>query len=104
MHTTNNVKPRWNSELRILSVDDVTVKRFQRPAPSQQAILAAFEEEGWPLRIDDPLIPAKGMQLSQIKDRLRSTVADLNRAQHGRTRVQFHTDGTGQGILWTLRR
>ena len=36
---------------------DEIVKRYRVPAPNQELILAAFEEEGWPQLIDDPLPP-----------------------------------------------
>ena len=33
------------------------MKQFKVPSPTQESILAAFEEEGWPAAIDDPLPP-----------------------------------------------
>lgn len=52
------------------------VHRFQRPAPAAERILAALEEEGWPPRIDDPLLPRAGAEEPR---RLRRELAALNR-------------------------
>ena len=46
--------PRWDEVRRELAVDGQIVKRFRLPAPNQEAVLAAFEEEGWPPRVFDP--------------------------------------------------
>ena len=54
------------------------VKEFKVPAANQEAILAAFQEEGWVPRIDDPLAP----QLNQDSKRwLHDTINSLNRNQ-----------------------
>ncbi len=47
--------PHWDGELRVLMIHGLVVKRFRTPASSQELILATFQEDGWPLRIDDPL-------------------------------------------------
>jgi hypothetical protein len=75
------------------------VKRFRQPAPSQETILATFEEEGWPPHIDDPLPPQPG-QLP--KQRLHETITNLNRHQQNRL-LHFLGDGTGRGVCWQLR-
>jgi hypothetical protein len=59
-------------------------------------ILKAFQEEGWPVRIDDPLPFQKGID---SKSRLRDTVKALNRSQQV---LRFHLDGTGEGVRWEL--
>jgi hypothetical protein len=74
------------------------IKRFRQPAAAQECILAAFEEQGWPPRIDDPL-PRRSDR--NAKQHLRDTVRNLNRHQRGR-RIVFEADGTGQGVLWSL--
>ncbi len=56
----------------------------------------AFQEEGWPVRIDDPLPPVSE---SEPKQRLRETIRSLNRNQKERL-VRFKGDGTGEGVLW----
>jgi hypothetical protein len=90
--------PTWDPRLRELRWGNDQVKRFQKPAPAQECILAAFEEYGWPPRIDDPL-PHRGED--NAKQHLRDTVKNLNRHQRGH-RILFETDGTGRGVLWSL--
>ena len=46
--------PEWDKERQELRVGGLVVKQFKVPAPNQEMILAAFQEEGWPPRIDDP--------------------------------------------------
>jgi hypothetical protein len=72
------------------------VKRFRQPAEQQELVLAAFEEQGWPPRIDDPLPGGNGVN---AKQRLRDAMKNLNRHQRNR-RIRFEADGTGKGILW----
>jgi hypothetical protein len=72
------------------------VKRFRVPSPNQERILAAFEEEGWPPRIDDPLPPHPEQE---PKRRLRDTIKSLNRHQINRL-LHLTGDGTGQGVRW----
>jgi hypothetical protein len=88
--------PRWDPQRRELSVDGRIVKRFRLPAPNQESILTAFEEEGWPLRILDPLPPKDEMD---CKRRLHETIKTLNRHHFSRI-IRFCGDGTGQGVLW----
>ena len=95
--------PKWNPETHVLFLGEVMVKQYHRPARSQHAILSAFEQEGWPSRIDDPLILEEGAAETKSKWRLRNTVNDLNRAQYGCIRIRFHLDGTGRGIRWKIQ-
>jgi hypothetical protein len=89
-------KPHFDRELRILWLDGAVVKRFREPAPNQQLILAAFEEDGWPERIDDAIPPKMGID---SKKRLHATVRHLNE-RHEDKRMRFFGDGTGEGIGW----
>lgn len=90
--------PHWDAELHELSFDGQLVKGFKSPAPNQAAILTAFEEEGWPPRIDDPL-PRHPEQDQDPKRRLNDTVKALNHHQK-RHLIQFSSDGTGEGVRW----
>jgi hypothetical protein len=72
------------------------VKSLRYDAANQRLVLDAFEEEGWPQRIDDPLPPRKR---HSRKKRLRETVEALNKGLHP-PHLRFHGDGTGQGIRW----
>ncbi|MDV6034044.1 MAG: hypothetical protein F9B45_28915 [Phycisphaera sp. RhM] len=89
-------RPRWDSERRELGVGGTIVKRFKWVAVNQQAILCAFEEEGWPPRIDDPLPPHPEQD---AKRRLSDTIKCLNRKQTNPL-VHFRGDGTGEGVVW----
>jgi hypothetical protein len=88
--------PTWDSDRQQLRVGRVIVKEFKVPAANQEAILAAFQEEGWVPRIDDPLPP----QLNQdSKRRLHDTINSLNRNQK-HALLRFLGDGRGEGIRW----
>ena len=96
--------PCWDRERRELRIGNVVVKRFRWPADNQEQVLSAFEEEGWPSRIDDPLIPNPGVC---PKRRLHDTLKCLNRKQLNEA-IKFRGDGTGQGVLleinWPLEK
>jgi hypothetical protein len=89
-------QPRWDRERKELYYRGSIVKQFKWPAANQETILMAFEEEGWPKRIDDPL-PRKP-DMDPI-NRLHDTIKCLNR-NHKKRLLRFSGDGTGEGILW----
>jgi hypothetical protein len=92
----STLTPTWDSDRQQLRVGRVIVKEFKVPAANQEAILAAFQEEGWVPRIDDPLAP----QLNQdSKRRLHDTINSLNRNQK-QSLIRFLGDGKGEGIRW----
>jgi hypothetical protein len=93
------MRPRWDGERRQLWYGKQLVKHFRRRAGCQETVLAAFEEEGWPPRIDDPL-----PRVAEIdpRDRLHDAVRRLNRG-HLVRRLAFRRDGTGQGVTWSRR-
>lgn len=88
--------PAWDRSTRELSLGNELVKRFRGPAPNQEGILTAFEEDNWPVRIDDPLPPRSGQD---PKRRLHDTINALNRNQKVRS-MRFSGDGTGEGVRW----
>ncbi len=88
--------PLWDRDRRILRMDGCVVKQFRTPSPSQEVVLTAFEEQGWPAAIDDPLPPHPG---HDAKRRLRSTIQNLN-ADQETPLLHFRSDGAGQRILW----
>lgn len=88
--------PSWDAQRHVLVFQDRIVKQFRSCAVNQETILSAFQEEGWPSRIDDPLIPTP---LLDAKRRLSDAIKHLNRNQLCRL-LLFHGDGTGQGVLW----
>jgi hypothetical protein len=73
------------------------VKRFRVPAANQGLILAAFEEEGWPRFIDDPL-PRHGDE--EPARRLQATIKSLNRHQASPL-IRFRGNG-GEKVLWEV--
>jgi hypothetical protein len=88
--------PAWDAERRILSFAGQVVKQFKWHAVNQETILSAFQEEGWPVRIDDPLPPVDSLD---VKRRLNETIKSLNRSQ-SQSLIRFRGDGTGQGVIW----
>ena len=105
------LRPRYDAERRTLFLGDVVLKVFKQPAKNQETLLMAFEEEGWPEHIDDPL---PGSRVDARK-RLHDTAANLNRflrfdalvdpdpaCPHPTQTVQFHVDGDGGRAHWRL--
>ena len=90
--------PQWDKQRQELRLGRLVVKQFKVPAPNQEMILAAFQEEDWPPRIDDPLPPHPDQD---PKRRLHDTINTLNRHQRHRL-VHFSGDGTGEGVRWEL--
>jgi hypothetical protein len=88
--------PRWDGKHRVLSVGGQIVKRYTRSSPNQEQILQAFEEQGWPCRIDDPL-PHDDKVVPKL--RLHDTIRWLNLKQESRL-LRFAGDGTGAGVCW----
>ena len=92
-------KPRWDAACRELRCGPIVIKRFRRPAPNQERILATFEELRWPERIDDPLPKAGEVPAAT---RLHEAVKSLNGGQCCRL-LQFGGDGAGRGVRWRWR-
>ena len=91
--------PSWDADRRILRLGNDIVKQFHVPAQAQEAVLQAFEEDGWPPAIDDPL-PPEPEQCP--KRRLRATLQRLNGGQINRL-LNFRGDGSGERIVWELK-
>jgi hypothetical protein len=94
---TGQERPTWDRERRELRYLGWLVKSFPAPALCQEIVLGAFEEYGWPPRIDDPLPREVNIVPGE---RLREAVKRLN---HGQIEplLAFHRDGTGEGVTWT---
>ena len=73
-------------------------KRFRRDAANQGAVLDAFEAQGWPVFIADPLERLAGLD---AKARLRETVRCLNRRLAAGT-IRFHSGGSEDGVRWAV--
>ncbi len=90
--------PTWDDQRNELRLGSVLVKRFKWRAANQEVVLAAFQEDGWPARIDDPLSPVPE---TDPKRRLSDTIKCLNRKQQNSV-LRFSGDGTGEGVLWNV--
>ena len=88
--------PHWDARTRMLSFDGVVVKHFKVPAGNQELVLSAFQEEGWPRIIDDPLPPVADID---AKRRLHDTINRLNRNQKHRM-MRFSGNGSGRAVGW----
>jgi hypothetical protein len=89
-------QPRWDHQRRQLRMGAQLVKEFKLPSPNQETLLMAFEEDGWPPRIDDPLPPVAHLD---SRRRLHDTIKALNRKQK-HSLIRFRGDGSGEGIRW----
>ena len=90
--------PHWDAETRELRMNGHLVKRFKWKAANQETVLAAFEEEGWCRRIDDPLPPQPGQLPAR---RLSEAIKRLNGKQKNEL-IRFRGDGTGEGVTREL--
>ena len=97
--TPNHQIPQWDGCQKRLSFKGALVKQFVYSAPNQEAILTAFQEESWPHRVDDPLVPTSDQDARQ---RLKDTIRYLNQRMENPLLV-FRGDGTGTGIVWQIR-
>lgn len=89
-------RPKWDHQRRQLRLGAQVVKEFKLPSPNQETVLMAFEEEGWPPRVDDPLPPVATLE---PRRRLHDTIKALNRKQKQHL-IRFRGDGSGEGIRW----
>jgi hypothetical protein len=89
-------RPVWEAKTGELWWKGKCIKCYRNDAANQRQVLDAFEEQGWPSRIDDPLPREPGVN---AKDRLRETIKGLNRSQSPR-QLWFRGDGTALGIRW----
>jgi hypothetical protein len=88
--------PRWDAGRRQLWYGERLVKVLRNPARNQETILAAFDEDGWPPRIDDPLPVVPNIH---PHERLHEAVRGLNTGRVSGL-VEFRRDGTGAGVVW----
>ncbi|MFO1063089.1 MAG: hypothetical protein U0892_04350 [Pirellulales bacterium] len=94
--TKRDQTPRWDVERQELWYEGRMIKQYRIPSPNQVAILCAFEEEGWPAKIDDPLPSHPEID---SRRRLNDAIRNLNRSRIVLS-IRFAGDGSGQGILW----
>jgi len=87
------LRPRWNKDTGELRIGDNLVRELVKRAENCVAVLDAFEEEGWPASIDDPLSEGKNVQ------RLNNTVRSLNQNAVG---IRFSAGGDGESVMWKI--
>ena len=87
--------PQWDDDARELRYRGKVVRVVKRPKQAYNivTILRAFQEAGWPPRIDDP----HGRKPSD--ETRRRDVSNLN-AGLDTTVMKFACDGNGTGFLW----
>jgi hypothetical protein len=94
----DGVLPCYDADLRRLTLGGLLVKVLPDSAVNQEAVLLAFQEEGWPQVIDDPLPGVNGLDPRQ---RLKDTLTRLNRSQR-EARVVFHRLTRGTRVRWEV--
>jgi len=98
--TGSQENPQWDAASLELRLGDVLLRQLREDAANQIRILAAFEEEGWPTRIDDPLPPHGDVDPRQ---RLRDTIRRLNQ-RHKVNALRFSAAGHSEQVCWRLVR
>jgi hypothetical protein len=93
-------KPMWDRERRELTFEGRLCKRFRQVSGVQTLILDAFEEDGWPSRIDNPV--ADTMDYDSPRPG-RRRAADAIKRLNDNPCLYFGQDGTGEGILWSQK-
>jgi hypothetical protein len=91
--------PFYDPERRELRVGRQVIKRFTQESDAQETIVSAFQEDNWSGCIDDPL---PGKEDQDPKQRLRTTVANLNRRQRVPL-LHFSVIRQGTGVAWEFR-
>jgi hypothetical protein len=89
-------RPEWDATRRELLYKGQIIKRYRVPAPNQETVLSAFQEENWPQYIDDPIPPSDHQD---AKYRLQHTIKTLNRNQLNPL-IRFHGNGNGLQVYW----
>jgi hypothetical protein len=101
-HCLSEIKPSWDHDRRILSIQGQVIKVFRQPSPNQETVLNAFQEDGWVDQVYDPLYTSTTCSARDAQSRLRKTVEHLNRAQHPPS-ICFSVAGNGEKACWSLR-
>jgi hypothetical protein len=92
---TGPVLPVWDGSAGELHYRGQLVKRFRKTSSNQRVVLEAFQGEGWPEQLEDPLPQDPA---GSRKHRLQDTIKNLNR-DHQRQLLRFYTR-EGGAIAW----
>lgn len=101
------ITPYWCEDLHTLLYGEIVVKSFRNKAAANQVkVLRAFEEEGWPPTVYDPLYDDHSIGLyanpKKRRTRLRvDTLAALNRNQKCPI-LCFRACSNGERIRWEI--
>jgi hypothetical protein len=98
LETARALRPEWDGECSLRLGED-EVKHFRQPARAQKQILDAFQEEGWPPWIFNPL-GAEGHRTGG--ERLRDAVNKLHALQVGPWRLHFRVERGGERVSWQI--
>ena len=88
------LQPTWDKALSQLLFDDEVVRKVSPQAANLIKILDAFQEDGWPKKIDSPFSPCE-----DGKQKRRDAIRELNKKLR---KIRFESDGSGEGLLWKL--
>jgi len=88
-------RSHWDARRHTLWLGRRVLKHFKHQAPSEEAVLAAFEGQDW-----RPVIEAGALERSlfKTKAKLRDTIRNLNRSV--RPWLHFFQEGSGTRIGW----
>jgi len=88
------LQPTWDKALSQLLFDDEVVRKVSPQAANLIKILDAFQEDGWPKKIDSPFSPCE-----DGKQKRSDAIRELNKKLR---KIRFESDGSGEGLLWKL--
>jgi hypothetical protein len=87
---TQQVRPRWDEQQRTLYFGEVLCRKFGKHAPDQEALLAAFEEAGWPELLRNA--PLEGDSLACVIKRLNDSLENAP--------LRFRRGGVKKSACW----
>ncbi|MGO9110685.1 MAG: hypothetical protein ACLP9L_15805 [Thermoguttaceae bacterium] len=96
----NLATPHYDRDLRALFVGNVRLHAFSAQAGYVLDILEAFEAEGWPHRIFEPLGRIKSKKYGEW---LKAAVYELNHHGQEPWLIQFHSHPKSRAIGWKWR-
>jgi len=91
-------RPRWDALTGDLWLRGRLVHHFKNAASNQREILDAFQAEGWPTAIANPLKQERPTRDGR-KQRLHDAIKNLNRGLAGSC-LRFYGTGGGQRVGW----
>jgi hypothetical protein len=83
-------KPNWNKSTLELCYQGQLARKIRRIARNPIIVLDAFQEDGWPAHIDNPLPP-------------NANISEVVRTLNQRLKLlRFASDGASSGFNWRL--